>query len=215
MFAKHIIRWRKNNNLDHLYPWRNSKDPYKILVSEILLKKTTRSQVAKEWKAFVKTFPNFSSLSIANLNHLKKIIRPLGIESVRSRQLKALAGKIIQNHRGRVPNSKTDLLNLPGVGPYTTNAVLCFAYKKDVSMVDTNILRVLQRVFSIKSQNNRPRQDKKIWEFAEALPPKGGGKDFNYGILDFAAEVCTPKNPKCRTCLMKKMCCFYMKVNRK
>jgi len=142
IFAKHISRWRKTNNFDHLYSWRNSKDSYKILVSEILLKKTTRKQVAKEWKAFIKNFPNFSALSRANLSQIKKIIRPLGIESVRARQLKKISKEILQNHHGKVPNSKRDLLNLPGVGPYVANAVLSFAFKKDVSMVDTNILMV-------------------------------------------------------------------------
>ena len=119
------------------------------------------------------------------------------------------AKEILTNHNGKVPNSKNDLLSLPGVGPYSANAVLCFAFNHDVSMVDTNILRVLQRVFSLKSNSPRPRQDKKIWEFAESLPPKGSGKEFNYGILDFAAKVCTSRNPKCNTCVLNGMCDYY------
>jgi len=208
-FSRKILLWRKSNNFDSMFPWRNSQDKYKILVSEILLKKTTRKQVAKEWNLFIKNYPNFEKIKKGDIRRLTKILRPLGLEHSRGKGLKRLALNIIKKHQGKVPKTKVDLLGLPGVGPYTANAVLCFAFQKDISMVDTNILRVLQRIFGIKSKNNRPRQDKKIWEFAESLPPKGKGKDFNYGILDFGAEVCTAKNPKCSTCVMKKICNYY------
>jgi len=87
---------------------------------------------------------------------------------------------------------------------------MCFAFKKDVSMVDTNILRVLQRVFSLKADSARPRTDKKIWEFAESLPLKGAGRDFNYAVLDFAATVCKTAKPECSSCVMNKICDYYL-----
>ena len=207
--ATNLLKWRKRNNLDSRYPWRNSSDPYKVLTAEILLKKTAREQVAKEWKAFIKNFPDFKSLNSARLAKLERILRPLGLEHTRATQLKKLAKYILKKHSGRIPKSKEDLLKLPGVGPYTANAVLCFAFHKDVSMLDTNIIRVLQRVFSLESSSTRTRTDKKMWEFAEGLPPKGKGKEFNYALLDFARNVCTPRKPKCSTCVMNRICNYY------
>ena len=114
----------------------------------------------------------------------------------------------MKRFNGKVPDNKKDLLSLPGVGPYTANAVLCFAFGHDVSMLDVNIIRVLKRVFSPDVKKSRERTDKSFWDFAESLPPKGKGKEFNYAILDFAGEVCTAKNPKCKSCPMKKICDF-------
>jgi len=205
-FSKILLSWRKSNNFDSLYPWRNSKSKYKILLSEVLLKKTTRKQVASEWESITKKFRNFNDLKKTEMRKLKKVLRPLGLEHTRSKNLKELSAKIIDEFHGRVPKTKEDLLSLPGVGPYTANAVLCFAFQHDVSMLDVNITRVLKRVFSLGSKKSRDRTDKQMWEFAENLPPKGRGKEFNYAILDFAGEVCTVKNPKCDTCPMRKIC---------
>jgi len=205
-FSKILLKWRKENNFDSLYPWRNSKSKYKILLSEILLKKTTRIQVAKEWRNIISQCKNFEELKKTEMRKLKKVLRPLGLENTRSKHLKKLSKKILGDFNGRVPKTKEELLSLPGVGPYTANAVLCFAFQHDVSMLDVNITRVLKRVFSLGSKKSRDRTDKQMWEFAENLPPKGKGKEFNYAILDFAGGVCTVRNPKCDTCPMRKIC---------
>jgi len=209
-FGKNLLKWRQKNNPDSIFPWRNTEDPYEILVTECLLKKTTRTQVAKMWPEFVEKFPDVYSLKNADVRVLKKIIKPLGMVNIRSAMLKKLAEKIIKNYNGKIPDEKEELLQLPGVGGYVANAVLCFAFKKDVSMIDTNIMRVLHRVFSLNSDKARPRMDKKLWEFVENLPPKGSGRDFNLAILDFAGEVCRPANPKCEKCIMNKMCDYYL-----
>lgn len=205
-FSKILLKWRKKNNFDSLYPWRNSKSKYRILLSEVLLKKTTRKQVAAEWKNIVTCCRNFEEVQKTDLRKLKKVLRPLGLENTRSKNLKDLSKKIISDFNGKVPKTKKELLSLPGVGPYTANAVLCFAFDHDVSMLDVNILRVLKRVFSLDANNSRERTDKQLWEFAESLPPKGNGKEFNYAILDFAGGVCTARKPKCERCPMRKIC---------
>ncbi len=205
-FSEILLKWREKNNFDSLYPWRNSKSRYKILLSEVLLKKTTRKQVAKEWGNIVSNYNNFENIQKSELKKVKKILRPLGLENTRSKHLKDLSKKILTDFNGEVPGTKRELLSLPGVGPYTANAVLCFAFGHDVSMLDVNILRVLKRVFSLDTENSRDRTDKQLWEFAESLPPKGKGKAFNYAILDFAGEVCTARNPKCDKCPMSKIC---------
>ena len=205
-FSKVLLAWREKNNFDCLYPWRNSKSRYKVLLSEVLLKKTTRKQVASEWSSVTKNFKNFEDLKNADLRKLKKILRPLGLENTRSKHLKKLSQKIISDFNGKVPRTKKELMSLPGVGPYTANAVLCFAFGQDVSMLDVNIVRVIKRVFSLDAKNSRERTDRQLWEFAESMPQSGEGKAFNYAILDFAAEVCTARNPKCAACPMRRMC---------
>lgn len=208
-FSRKLLKWREDNNYDQKFPWRNSQSRYKILLSEVLLKKTTRKQVASEWKNILMSYKNFEDLRKSNLRSLKKVLKPLGLEHTRSKNLKEISKKILNDFGGKVPSTKDDLLSLPGVGPYTANAVLCFAFQHDVSMVDTNIMRVVKRIFSIVTNKTRERTDKKIWRFVEDLPPKGRGKAFNYAILDFASEVCTAKNPKCPTCPMRKICGYY------
>ncbi|MEX0862158.1 hypothetical protein [Nitrosopumilus sp.] len=205
-FSKILLIWRKKNNFDSLYQWRNSKSRYKVLLSEVLLKKTTRKQVAAEWSSITRNFKSFEEIREADLRKLKKVLKPLGLENTRSKHLKQLSKKIISEFSGKVPGTKKDLLSLPGVGPYTANAVLCFAFDHDVSMLDVNILRVLKRVFSVDAKNSRERTGKMLWEFAESLPPKGRGREFNYAILDFAGEVCTARSPKCGSCPMRKIC---------
>jgi len=157
-------------------------------------------------KKFLKKRFKFKDLKKADLRKLKKVLRPLGLEHTRSKNLKDLSKKILADFNGKVPETKEELLSLPGVGPYTANAVLCFAFDHDVSMLDVNITRVLKRVFSLGSKNSRDRADKHLWEFAESLPPKGKGKEFNYAILDFAGDVCTARKPKCESCPMRKIC---------
>ncbi|WP_010190741.1 base excision DNA repair protein [Candidatus Nitrosarchaeum limnium] len=207
-FSKILLKWRGQNNFDSLYPWRNSKNRYYVLLSEILLKKTTRKQVASEWSNITSRCNDFNDLQNIDLRKLKKVLKPLGLEHTRSKHLKDLSKKILADFNGKVPGTKKELLSLPGVGPYTANAVLCFAFGHDVSMLDVNILRVIKRVFSLDEKNSREAIDMHLWEFAEKLPPAGKGKEFNYAILDFASEVCTAKNPKCSECPVNKICNF-------
>ncbi|GKS67904.1 hypothetical protein YTPLAS73_14510 [Nitrosarchaeum sp.] len=142
------------------------------------------------------------------MRKLKKVLKPLGLEHTRSKHLKDLSKKILADFNGKVPGTKKELLSLPGVGPYTANAVLCFSFGHDVSMLDVNILRVIERVFSPDVNNARGASDKNLWEFVEKLPPAGKGKEFNYAILDLAGEICASRNPKCSSCPMRKICNF-------
>jgi A/G-specific adenine glycosylase len=209
-FGENLLLWRQENNPDSIFPWRNTEDPYEILVTECLLKKTTRTQVANMWPQFVEKFPDVYSLKKSDIRTLKKIIKPLGMVNIRTLMLKKLAQIIVENYNGKIPEKKEELMKLPGVGGYVANAVLCFAFNKDVSMIDTNVMRVLHRVFSLNSTKARPRTDKKLWEFVEKLPPSGTGRNFNLAILDFAGMVCKSKNPKCEACVMRNICDYYL-----
>ena len=109
-----------------------------------------------------------------------------------------------------MPKEKDKLLTLRGVGDYIANAVLCFAFNKDVPIVDANVIRVIERFFSLKSKKVRPRTDKLIWQFAEKLVPKGNAKEYNRAILDFAALVCSAKKPNCLNCPISKKCDYFV-----
>jgi len=211
VFAKKLLIWHKKNALK--FPWRETKDPYKILLAEILLRKTTRSQVKELFEELIKRYPNSEKLASAEIKELEKIIEPLGMQRKRALLLIKLAKTIVENYQGSVPEDRNELLKLPGVGPYSANAVLCLAYGKQLPLVDTNVIRVVERVFQIKSRKARARTDPMVWSFVEKLIPKGKAREFNLAILDFANLVCAPRNPKCRTCPLKEICLYPNKTN--
>lgn len=211
MFAKKLLIWHRENALK--FPWRETKDPYKILLAEILLRKTTRGQVKELFEELIRRYPNPEKLASAGIKELEKIIEPLGMQKKRALLLIKLAKTIVENYRGSVPEERNELLKLPGVGPYSANAVLCFAYGKQLPLVDTNVIRVVERVFQIKSRKARARTDPMIWSFVEKLIPKGKAREFNLAMLDFANLVCTPRNPKCYACPIKEICLYPNKTN--
>lgn len=210
-FAKKLLQWRKENNLDSEFPWRNTQDPYKILVCEILLRKTTRKQVREVFAKFFAKYPDVQTLASATSKLIEDTIRPLGMEHKRATSLKKLAEVVVKEHGSKIPCNSDQLLKLPGVGLYATNAVLCFAYGKNLPLVDTNVVRVITRVFSFKSVKKRARTDPAIWESVSKMIPKGKARDFNLGILDFAPSVCMPRNPECVKCVMNSLCGYAQK----
>jgi len=203
-FAENLISWHRTNSAS--FPWREAKDPYKILVSEMLLRKTTRKQVKEIFPFFFQKYSSFSALADSPHREIEEMIRPLGMEHKRAQLLKELADRIVLEHGGAVPTTEEALLMLPGVGRYAANAVLCFVAGRNVPLVDTNAIRVVQRVFSLKPKKKRARTDPEVWEFVSRLIPRGKGREFNLAILDFASAVCTARNPKCSSCPNNEIC---------
>lgn len=208
-FGRLILQWWKDNKRD--FPWRHSKDPYNVLIAEMLLRKTTAQQVEKIYNIFLEKYPTPQALSNANESELKNLLKPLGMEYRRA-ELFVKFGKIVsEKYRGSIPASPKELLQLPGVGPYTNNAVLSLSHGKDEAMVDTNTIRVVSRVFDFSSLKARARNDMKIWKLARSLVPRGKSRDFNLAVLDFASLVCRAGNPKCNICPLADACVFYKK----
>jgi A/G-specific adenine glycosylase len=203
-FAEKLLKWWRTNKRD--FPWRRTDDPYKILIAELLLRKTTAKQVRGLYEGFLSKYPDSKALSKAQERDIEDTIRPLGLERKRATLLKAIGSEIIQNHGGQVPTSKDDLLKLSGVGSYAANAVLCFAYHKDVPLVDTNAIRIFQRVFGFKSQKRRPKDDPTLWDFVGGAIPHGKARDFNLAVIDHAHSICIPRNPRCPTCPLNALC---------
>tara|TARA_B100000315_G_scaffold35517_1_gene30157 strand:+ start:3765 stop:4229 length:465 start_codon:yes stop_codon:yes gene_type:complete len=143
-FVRKILKWGKINR--RIFTWRETSNPYAILIAEILLQRTAASQVEAIYLKFIGEFPTADTLSEASIQDIANIIKPLGLK-YRASRLKDIAVKIVENHQGLIPESKDELVQLKGIGEYVSNAVLCFAFGKDVPLVDTNIARVVQRVF--------------------------------------------------------------------
>jgi A/G-specific adenine glycosylase len=204
-FVKNLLVWYSKNK--RVFSWRNKTNPFHILVAEIMLQKTDVKKVSEVYDKFIERHPTPQDLASAELSELRKELALLGIHK-RAERMKKLAEKIIFEYGGEVPSEKEELLKLPGVGEYIANAVLCFAFSEDVPIVDTNVIRLLDRVFGVKSSKSRPRTDRKIWEFAAELVPKGKCREYNQALLDFAASLCTSKNPLSDICPENKICSY-------
>jgi len=200
---KILLNWAKNNL--RKYEWRTTSDPYKILISELLLQKTDAKKVEQVYPKFVECFPTVLDLHRANIKEVEELIRDIGL-FYRAQRIKKIAEQIKNEFSGKIPDSKNELISLHGVGDYISNAVLCFAFEERVPIVDTNVIRVYERVFNLKSSKSRPRTDKKIWDFAEKILPLEKFVEYNYALLDFASSICRAKNPRCKMCPVNKTC---------
>ncbi len=203
-FASALVEWGKHGL--NRYAWRRTSDPYRILIAEILLRKTTREQVEQVFPDFIRNFPTVEALSTARTEDIRKTVRSLGLENIRASGLSRLAKAIVKRHHGKIPADKDQLIELPSVGQYTSNAVLCMAYKQHLPLVDTNVIRIMTRVFSIKSRKRRPHTDPKLWDLVASLIPSGKARSFNIALLDLGRSLCLPQNPKCSECPLVSVC---------
>ena len=206
VFAQKLLKWWQNNKRDFL--WRRVRDPYKILIAEILLRKTTARQVDRIYEGFLERFPSPEALAKASDKDVKNILTPLGMEHKRAKLLIEIGKILEERYCGGVPSRPEEIASLPGVGRYATNAVLCLAHGEDVPMVDTNAVRVVQRVFGFKSSRARPKDDPQLWKFVGTLIPLGRGREFNLGLLDLAATVCMPRSTHCLGCPLVEVCMY-------
>ena len=209
-FQKKLLVWYSENNRN--FPWRESKNFYNIIIAEIMLQKTNAAKVEKVYPNFIKKYPDFYALNKASSNNLREEFNYLGLQNQKAPILKELAKKVIIESRHEFFHNKNDLLQIKGIGEYIANAVMCFAFDKRVPIVDGNIIRILERVFNIKSSKKNARSDIKIWKNMEKLLPVDNFKDFNYALLDFAALICTFYNPRCDECFLPKDCFYFNKL---
>lgn len=210
IFVEGILKWYEHNKRDYLF-WRNTSNPYYILVSEMMLQKTTVKQVQDLVRKFLERFPTPKDLADASVEEIKELITPLGMEHKRAVRYKKWALMVMEKYGGQIPDSAEELISLPGVGLYMANSVLCLAFGKEVPLLDTNIIRILKRVFDIRSNKARARTDKTLWDFVKRITPHGRSKDMNLALLDYGALVCSAKNPKCSICAVSEICTSHEK----
>ena len=202
LFQQAMLDYWECNGRKNL-PWRLTHDPWHVLLAEILLRKTTSLQVARVYESLTKL--SLEQLKNMSKAELENILRTLGMYRVRAKQINALASVLSElDHKCL---NKSDLWeNLPNIGRYARSTVLCFAFDIPKPALDTNMIRVISRVFGIESNRSRAREDKRLWEFAEALVPQKRCREFNWGVLDFANVVCTARKPKHEDCPLRTVC---------
>jgi len=208
-FISNLLKWGEKNL--RIFEWRYDKTPYKVLISEIMLQRTSAFQVKLIFSSFIKKYPNIKELSQSDTEELTEIIKPLGLHQRRVKVFQTVAQQIEDDFNGNIPNEYDDLIGLFGIGKYIANAILCFNYNECVPIVDTNIIRILQRFYNFKSDKNFIISDKKIWEFAKRLIPDANCELYNYSLLDFGSLVCKPKNPECNKCILNEEC-YYLNL---
>jgi A/G-specific adenine glycosylase len=205
-FVKELLKWYETNKRE--FPWRNENlTPFQILLAELMLQKTNATQVEKIYLDFIEKYPNPLSISGLEESSLSNLLKPLGLYNRRARDLKKLA-EIIINDNNTIPKNKKELLELPGVGDYIANALLCFAFNNKVPIIDANVGRVMKRVYSFPVKS-APSRDKKLTERMKEIIPEKDFKSFNYAILDFAALTCLPRNPRCDECPLNEFCDYF------
>ncbi|HMC00180.1 MAG TPA: A/G-specific adenine glycosylase [Flavobacteriaceae bacterium] len=203
VFSKTLTHWYSNNKRD--FPWRKTKNPYCIWLSEIILQQTQVKQGLPYYEAFVRTYPTVFELASARESDVLKLWQGLGYYS-RARNLHATAKYIANQCNGVFPNNHADLLKLKGVGDYTASAIASICFNEANAVVDGNVYRVLSRYFGIKTPINSTIGIKEFKKLAQELIDKKNPAEFNQAIMEFGATQCKPKNPDCSICPFNQSC---------
>ena len=207
-FTNSLLSWHRKNARD--LPWKESKDPYLIWISEIILQQTRVAQGTPYYLKFIERFPDVFSLARASEDEVMKFWEGLGYYS-RARNLHYSAKKIVTDHDGKFPSTYENILGLKGVGPYTAAAISSFAFDLPYAVVDGNVYRVLARYFGIEKSIDETQTKKEMAALAQELIPDDKPAFFNQAIMDFGATVCTPDKPLCLFCPLQEHCLAWNK----
>lgn len=202
-----LLQWFKLNKRN--FEWRIHRTPYSVLISEILLKRTTATAAKAVYKDFLEKYPDVNRLSSADPADLEKLLLRIGYHRVRTKNLIELANFLIDRFQGIIPNSHEQLLEIPHVGNYTSNSVLTFGYGKPTAIVDSNVIRIIKRIFN--NSLNKSITEKIIQKIADQLAPVSQNQDFNYALLDLGSLVCRYGLPKCELCPLSSSCDSFKK----
>jgi A/G-specific adenine glycosylase len=203
LLSRRLLAWYKRRRRP--LPWRETSDPYRIWISEIMLQQTQVDTVIPYYHRFLKAFPTVFALAAAPLGDVLKIWENLGYYT-RARNLHAAARVVVDQFGGQIPDTTEAVKTLPGVGEYSAGAILSIAYGLALPAVDGNVRRILSRVFAVRKPVDDPGEQKKLRELAATLiPPKCPG-DFNQALMDLGATICRAKNPGCSVCPFTSLC---------
>jgi A/G-specific adenine glycosylase len=198
-----LLRWFEKNGRD--LPWRKTRDPYAIWVSEIMLQQTQVTTVIPYYQKFIKSFPTIHHLAKSDLSKVLKVWEGLGYYS-RARNLHRASQIVLTRFHGKIPETLKDLLDLPGIGRSTAGSILSFAFHKDAPILDGNAKRVLSRLFAVSSNPVKSKTEGLLWQISESLIPKGFSNPFNQALMDLGSMLCTPKDPQCPRCPLHRFC---------
>ena len=202
-FRLRLLTWYERHGRD--LPWRNTSDPYHILVSEIMLQQTQVDRVLPKYSEWLAKYPSFHALAAAPEQEVTKTWYPLGY-NIRPRRLHAIARESVSRFGGTLPADEATLRSFKGIGAYTAGAIRSFAFRERAAILDTNVARVLFRVFVGRGDLKSHAMTRHLWKLSEVLVPTRRVFDFNQALMDLGAMVCVARNPKCLICPMAKSC---------
>jgi A/G-specific adenine glycosylase len=202
-FSKKVVEWYQLNR--RALPWRDTTDPFRIWLSEIILQQTRVNQGLPYYEKFIESFPSVKELASAREQKVLRLWQGLGYYT-RARNLHKCAKEIVKVHKGSFPDSYSELLKLPGIGEYTAAAIASISFNEPVAVVDGNVYRVLSRVFGISTEINSPAGKKEFTALANRLIDKKTPALFNQAVMEFGALFCKPMNPTCETCTFSDSC---------
>jgi A/G-specific adenine glycosylase len=211
-FRRRLLDWYRANGRD--LPWRKTDDPYHILVSEVMLQQTQVDRVLPKYHEWLEKYPSLSALAQADQDDVTDTWRPLGY-NIRPRRLHAIARESVERYGGELPSDEETLLSFKGIGAYTAGAIRSFAFGQRAAILDTNVARVLHRVFVVTGDVKAHTMKRHLWSLSEALVPHKHVFDFNQALMDFGATVCVARKPRCEACPMTRQCGSYPLLHRK
>jgi A/G-specific adenine glycosylase len=207
-----VLRWYRQHG--RALPWRDTRDPYRILVSEIMLQQTQVERVLPKYHEWLERFPTFEVLADADEADVVRTWYPLGY-NIRPRRLHSIAREAVDAYAGALPEDEATLRSFRGIGAYTAGAVRSFAFGRRAAILDTNVARVLFRVFVGRGEPKRHAMQKHLWRVSWAVLPYRHVFDFNQALMDFGALVCAARRPQCPTCPLGAKCVTYGSSSRR
>ncbi len=202
-FSSGLLNWYRQNG--RTLPWRGHPDSYAVWVSEIMLQQTRVETVIPYFEKWMKQFPTVKALAVGSEQDVLNLWEGLGYYS-RARNLHKAAKIVVEKYKGQLPRDLDVLRSLPGIGRYTVGAIASMAFSFDEPTLDGNLRRVFARVFDVSEPADSPAGEKILWGLAAEHLPKGQAGDFNQALMDLGATICLPKNPRCLTCPLMKLC---------
>ncbi len=202
-FRQRLLTWYRRHGRD--LPWRRTADPYHILVSEIMLQQTQVDRVLPKYDEWLRKYPSLHALAAAPESEVTTTWYPLGY-NIRPRRLHAIAREAVARYNGTLPSDEETLRSFKGIGAYTAGAIRSFAFRERAAILDTNVARVLFRVFVGRGDPKNHAMKRRLWAISEALVPIRHVFDFNQALMDFGAMVCSARKPKCDGCPMATSC---------
>jgi A/G-specific adenine glycosylase len=205
-FRRQLLTWYRKNGRD--LPWRKSDDPYHILVSEIMLQQTQVDRVLPKYREWLEKYPSLAALAAAPADDVNKTWYPLGY-NIRPQRLQSIARETVERFGGELPSDEETLRSFSGIGRYTAGAIRSFAFGERAAILDTNVARVLLRVFLGGGDARLHATRRRLWEMSETLVPRRHVFDFNQALMDLGAMVCVARKPICPACPVRAMCAAF------
>lgn len=205
-FRRRLLAWYRQHG--RTLPWRETRDPYHILVSEVMLQQTQVDRVLPKYHEWLGRYPSFEALSAADEAEVVQTWYPLGY-NIRPRRLHAIARQAVERFGGALPHDEDTLRSFKGIGAYTAGAVRSFAFGKRAAILDTNVARVLFRVFVGRGEPRGHATIRHLWAISWAVLPRQHVFDFNQALMDFGAMACSARAPRCDSCPMARGCASY------